>query len=298
MISKNKAYLFIHISVFLWGFTAILGRVIESTAYAIVFWRVLFTSISLFVILWVLKKLRWPNRKMLLIYMGIGVLVALHWITFYGAVKLANASVALVCFATTSFFTSLIEPVLVKSKFSYLDLGIGLIIIPSMIFIVNGLDASFQNGIIVGLISAILACTFSSLNKKYIDKEDPIVISFLEIGAGTLFLAVLFPVVFLIDAGVQFLPIASKDWYYLLLLALGCTTLPYILSMYALKKLSAFATNLVVNLEPVYGIILAYILLNENEQLNASFYIGSTLICLSVMFYPMLKSKFARYEST
>jgi len=292
MEKETKAYLFIHICVVLWGFTAILGDLINLPAYTIVFWRVLITSVSLLLILIIKKKLLWLKPKLLMIYMGIGILVGLHWITFYGAVKLSNASVTLVCFATTSFFTSLIEPMIVKSKFSALDMGIGLIVIPAMIFIVNDLSSDYHYGIIVGISSAILATLFSSLNKKYVNDADPVMISFLEIGAATLFMGICFPLVYHYFSVTEVIPSAQNDWLYIGLLALACTTLPFILSMIALKELSAFATNLVVNLEPVYGIILAIFILKEHKELNPSFYIGAIIITLSVFTYPFIKKRF------
>jgi drug/metabolite transporter (DMT)-like permease len=277
--------------VILWGFTAILGDLIELPAYTIVFWRVLITSISLFMILSAQKKLVWLKPKMLLIYLGIGVLVGLHWITFYGAIKLSNASITLVCFATTSFFTSLVEPLIVRSKFSLLDMGIGLIIIPAMMYIVNDLSSEYYSGILVGISSAILATLFSSLNKKYVDDADPVMISFLEIGAATIFMAICFPLVYKYMNVTEVIPTAQTDWLYIFVLAIACTTLPFILSMIALKELSAFATNLVVNLEPVYGILLAIFILKEHKELNGSFYIGAIIITFSVFLYPVIKKK-------
>ncbi len=291
MKPKSRAYLYMHICVVLWGFTAILADVITVSAYTIVFWRVFITTFSLYIILKFTGKLKTMDKSKLLIYGGIGVLVALHWLTFYGAVKLSNASITLVCFATTSFFTSLIEPFIVKTKHSLIDIAIGLIVIPAMIFIVKDLSSEYTLGIIVGIISAILVTLFSSLNKKYVNDEDPVVISFLEIGSATLFLGIFFPLALYQNSNVDFLPVLGMDWLYLIVLALACTTLPFVLSMIALKQLSAFATNLVVNLEPVYGIILAIFILHEHKELDINFYIGAGIIMLSVFTYPIIKRK-------
>jgi len=298
MDKRTEAYIFMHICVVLWGFTAILGDLIQLPAYTIVFWRVFITAISLYTVLLWQKKLHWPKPKLLLIYAGIGIIVALHWLTFYGAVKLSNASVTLVCFATTSFFTSLIEPIIVRSKFSFLDMAIGLIIIPAMIFIVNDLSSEYYTGIIVGIISAILATIFSSLNKKYVDNADPVMISFIEIAAAAVFLGIGFPLVYTMLDVTTYIPAQQSDSIYILILALACTTLPFILSMKALKELSAFASNLVVNLEPVYGIILAIFILNEHKELNPSFYIGTLIITVSVFSYPFIKNKWNPTDGT
>ncbi len=292
MDQKSKAYLYIHICVILWGFTAILGELIQLPALMIVLWRVYITSISLIGLLWFYDRLVKIGFRQFFIFAGIGVIVGLHWLTFYGAIKLANASIALVCFATTSFLTSIIEPLIVKSKFSLFDLAIGIVIIPSMIFIVNGLPSKEYMGVAVGITSALLATIFSTLNKKYVNHADPIYISAVEISSATIFLIIILPFVYFLGEPMPLMPTGKMDWIYLIILALACTTLPFILSMIALKQLSAFATNLVINLEPVYGIILAIFILNEHKELNINFYIGATVIMISVFIYPILKKKF------
>jgi len=298
MNKQSQAYLYIHICVVLWGFTAILGDLIQLPALMIVLWRVLITSISLIALLWYYKKLVKIGFRQFWIFAGIGILVALHWLTFYGAIKLANASIALVCFATTSFLTAIIEPLIVKSKFSFFDLAIGIVIIPCMVFIVNELPSKEYMGVIVGIISALLATIFSTLNKKYVNEADPIYISAVEISSATIFLAVLLPFVYFLDGPMPLLPADKMDWIYLFILSIACTTLPFILSMISLKQLSAFATNLVINLEPVYGIVLAIFILNEHKELNTNFYVGAAIIMLSVFIYPILKKKFnPEYES-
>lgn len=292
MDKRSRAYLYIHFCVVLWGFTAILGELIQLPALMIVLWRVLITSISLILLLWYYKKFVKIGFRQFMIFAGIGVLVALHWLTFYGAIKLANASIALVCFATTSFLTALIEPLIVKSKFSLFDLAIGIIIIPSMIFIVNELPSKEYLGVAVGIFSALLATVFSTLNKKYVNMADPVYISAVEISSATIFLAIVLPFVYYLGEPMPLLPTCTMDWIYLFILSLACTTLPFILSMISLKQLSAFATNLVINLEPVYGIILAIVILKEHKELNINFYIGAAVIMLSVFIYPILKKKF------
>ena len=187
MSAQKKAYINLHIAVFLFGFTAILGDLIELKALPLVWWRVFITTASLLFLV-KSKIIRQIPRKRLLQYMGIGCIVAIHWLTFYGAIKMANASIALVCLATTSFFTALLEPLLLKKKIRGYELLLGILIIPGMILIVQSTDLSMWIGIGVGLSSALFASIFSILNKQMISHTDEMSITFIEIGSAWLFL--------------------------------------------------------------------------------------------------------------
>ena len=261
--TEQRAYLELHLAVFLWGFTAILGDLIQLSALNLVWWRVFLTSLSLVFFVRIGKLVREVGLRRFLLLAGIGTIVALHWVTFYGAIKLANASIALVCMATTSLFSSILEPWIVKRPFVWYELLLGVFILPGIWLIVDGVDAGMNVGIAVGLTSAALVSVFTSLNKKYIGSSDPLRITFIELGAATLFLA---PFLYSLG-GDKFWP-APLDWVYLLVLALLCTTLTFFLSLRALSRLSAFASNLTVNLEPVYGIFLAYFLLDDAQELS------------------------------
>ena len=287
-----KAYAQIHIAVLLYGLTAILGDVIALSAVMIVWWRVLITSISLFMIIKLGKTLLNLPRKLIFIYLGIGVIIALHWITFYGSIKLSNASVALICFSTTALFTAILEPLITKRAFSYVDLSLALLIIPGMWLVVSGTDSAMHLGILVGLISSFLIALFAILNKIHIEKTDQYTISFLEMSGATLFISLLLPVLFFLDSDLGFMPPRSIDWLYLLILSLLCTTFAYVLSLKALRYINAFAINLVFNLEPIYGIVLAAIILNERKELSAGFYLGSFVIIASVIIYPLIRHRY------
>lgn len=292
MDETKRAYLELHIAVILFGFTAILGKWIEISAIAIVWWRVLFTWISFLFILNIRRIFKEIPPKQIVIFLLIGIIVGLHWITFYGSVKLSNASIALICLATTSFFTSFLEPLILKRPFYWHELLLGIIILPGMFLIVNGVELSFRMGIVVGLFSALFASIFSILNKKYIDKARPSDISAIEMFGVWLFISLLAPFVINYIPDLHWAP-SKLDFIYLILLALLCTTLAYVLAMRALKYISAFASNLVVNLEPVYGIILAVVLLAEHKDFDYTFYVGASIICLSIFSYPFLRKKFA-----
>ena len=289
---EKRAYWELHLAVLLFGFTAILGDLIQLSALMLVWWRVLITSSSLSPWAAVGKLARQMPVSMLLGYAGIGVLVALHWLTFYGAIKLANASVSLVCLATTSFMTALIEPLVVGRPFRWQELGLGFLIVPGMVLVVNGLEVSMLAGVWVGLISALFVSIFTALNKRFVTRATPVQITFIELGSAWVFLSVvlLFMLLLGFDPGPLW-PERQVDWVYLLLLALLCTNVAYLLSIRALKHISAFASTLTINLEPVYGIVLAWWLLGDGDELDASFYWGGFIIILAVFAYPLLKRK-------
>lgn len=281
-----------HLAVLLFGFTAILGALIQLPAISIVWWRVLLTCISIVFLMQVRSIFTRLSYQQILQFMGIGVLVGSHWVCFYGSIKLANASVALICMATTALFTSFLEPLLFRRAVRWYEVVLGLMIIPGMYLIVDSLESGMLLGVWVGLLSAFLASLFATLNKKVITNARPFAITFLELGSAWLFLTLLFPFYLQTNENVAFVPPSLADWFYLLALALLCTTLAYSLSLRALHHISAFASNLSLNLEPVYGILLAWVLLNENEELSDNFYYGVLLILLTVFSYPLLRKWF------
>lgn len=283
-----KSYIFLHIAVLLFGFTAILGDVIDMAALPIVWWRLLITSLSLvFVINWI-RLWQELSLRQIYIYAAIGTVVGLHWVTFYGAIKLSNASVTLVCMATTSFFTALLEPRIVGRPFDRVELLLGLFIIPGMVFIVSDLDASMVWGVPVGLTSALLASLFSIWNKKYIGEGGVLRITFIELTAAFLFLSILLPF-FWEGNGLDFIRPTLMDGILLLILGLLCTTLAFSLVLESLKQVSAYVSTLTINLEPVYGIFLAYLLLSDHKEVEGSFYWGACIILMAVLGYPLLQ---------
>lgn len=292
----KKAYLQLHIAVLLYGFTAILGDLISLPAVILVWWRVLMASVGLFFLIQFGKNLHRLPTKLILQYMGIGILVGLHWISFFGSIKYSNASIALVCVATTSFFTAFLEPILLGQKIKGYEILLGLMVVPGMMFIVQNVDSDMVTGIWVGLLSAFLAALFATLNKKLVNKAAPMEISFLELGSALLFISCLLPFYFYIHPQTNFLPV-GYDWFYLFALASACTILAYVLALVALKHISAFAANLTINLEPVYGIVLAWLILNEHKELSSGFYLGCAMILLAVFSYPLLKSKLNSSET-
>ena len=279
----TRSYAQLHLAVLLWGATGIIGDVITLNALTLVWWRVLLTSVALAPFVGLARMVGDLGRRQLWIFAGLGVLVVMHWVTFYGSIKLANASVGLICLATTSLFSSILEPIIVGRPFSWLDTAVGLLILPGIYLITQGVDASMTDGILVGLTSALIVSLFTTLNKKYVDKADPLRIIFLELGAGAVFLT---PFLFWFSG--VFWPTAA-DWVWLFVLALLCTVFTNWLFLRALRVLSAFAANLTVNMEAVYGILLAYFLLDDAEELSPTFYLGTCVIVVAVFGYALLQ---------
>jgi drug/metabolite transporter (DMT)-like permease len=290
-----RAQLQIHFCVLLWGFTAILGKLITLPALPLVWWRMLLVVAALALVPRVWRGLRKMPARLLWAYAGIGVLVGLHWLTFYGAIKLANASVAATCIALATAFTAVVEPWLARTRFKPRDLLLGIAVLPGVALVVGGVPEEMRLGIVVGAISALLVACFGSLNKRLVDSvgenADPLTVTALELGAGTLaltLLAPLMPAIFPVFAGPLLILPGGSDAAYLLLLALGCTLLPFALSLVALRHMSAFSAQLAVNLEPVYAILLAIVLLGEQHELAGMFYLGVVVILLAVFVHPWL----------
>jgi drug/metabolite transporter (DMT)-like permease len=281
----------IHLCVLLWGFTAILGKAISLPALALVWWRMLLVTLALLAFPRVWRGLRVLPRRLGAAYAAIGVLVALHWLTFYGAIKLANASVAVSCIALGPVFLALVEPWIARRRFDPRELLLGVAVVPGVALVVGGVPAQMHLGIAVGVASALLVALFGAWNKRLVEHADPLVVTFVELGVGMLFLsAVGLPLFVAQPAAAQaavLLP-GVRDALLLLLLALACTLFPFALSLVALRRLSAFQAQLAVNLEPVYAIVLAVLLLGEQRELGAAFYAGVAIILLAVFLHPWL----------
>lgn len=291
MSARTRAWLQIHFCVVLWGFTAILGKLITLPALPLVWWRMLLVAVTLLAVRRFWLGLREMPRQLVGIYAVIGVVVALHWLTFYGSVKLANASVAATCMALTPVFISFIEPFIVGRRFVARELALGLAVIPGVALVVGGTPAGMHLGIAVGALSAFFVAIFASLNKRYIAESNVLTVTGIEMAAGVLLLTAMAPL--LSTEGMFELP-GLHDAALLLVLAMLCTLLPFALSLVALRQLSAFATTLAVNMEPIYAIVLAILLLGEQRELDPSFYLGVAVILLVVFAHPWLSSRSPR----
>ena len=291
MKPTTTATLQIHFCVLLWGFTAILGKLISLAALPLVWWRMLIVVGVLLLVPRVLRSLRALPARLWLAYAGIGCLVALHWLTFYGAIKLANASVAATCIALATPFTALVEPWLTRTKFSARDLLVGIAVLPGVLLVVGGVPSGMRDGILVGVVSALFVAVFGSLNKRVAHRADALTATALELGAGFLTLSALAPLLPAIMpalAGPLLEWPSPKDGALLVTLALACTLLPFSLSFVALRHISAFSAQLAINLEPVYAIVLAIVLLGEQRELTLQFYLGVAIILVAVLARPLL----------
>lgn len=286
MTPTARAQLQIHVCVVLWGFTAILGKLISLPALPLVWWRMTMVAGLLALSPRVWRGWRAMTPRLALAYAGIGLVVAAHWLTFYGAIKLSNASIAATCMAFAPVFQAVLEPLIAGGRFDPRELLLGVAVVPGVALVAGGVSSTYHLGIAVGALSGALAAVFSAFNKRLVLRGDPLAITGLELGAGALLLTVAAPL--LPHTGAAFMLPDLRDLALLATLAVGCTLIPFTLSLVALRHLSAFAATLAVNLEPVYAILLAIVLLGEQRELSASFYAGVAIILGAVLVYPRL----------
>ena len=279
----KKAFLQMHTAVFLWGFTGVLGRAISLDSVWLVWYRLLITVISLWVLYFFLKKIRKISLSSALTIGGIGFILVLHWICFYASIKYANVTIALTCLSTTALLSSLLEPLVLRKRFDAFEIILGLFAIAGIVIIYNT-HVQFSVGIVIGLLSAVLTVLASVLNKKIVDRYQPEQITLYQFTGGFLGLTVLLPLVYFFFPSNQLFP-TSMDWLWLFILSWVCTIFTFFLYIRCLKKLSAFTLNLTLTLEPIYGIFLAFLIYKENKLLSNWFYIGFALIAIAVAFH-------------
>ena len=277
----KKAFLELHIAIFLAGFTAILGKLILLNEGLLVWYRLLFTIIILVFIMWYKRLLKKIPFADIVKIAGVGLVIAIHWVAFYGSVKYGNISVSLVCLSASGFFTALFEPLFLKKKIVPVELLLGLVAIAG-IYIIFDFHPQFKLGIIFGIISAMGASLFPIFNKQLLLRFTPRVLTLYELGGGLIILTCLLPF-YLQYFPADYLIPSWTDIAWLLVLAGICTVLAFDLQLRALKKISAFTANLSYNLEPVYGIILAFIFFQENKNLRTGFYVGLGLIMMAII---------------
>lgn len=284
---KVTRFIHLHFIVFIWGFTAILGELISITAIPLVWYRMGLASIfMLLYLLFTKKKLRISYRQVVQYFIG-GVIIAIHWITFFYAIKVANVSVALATMSTGAFFSIIIEAIYKKRKIDKLEFLFGVLAIIGLVIIYSA-SLSLQLGIIFALISAFLSALFSVINADFVKKEDPGVISFYEIFFGVLAITIyLFIDGQLLET--SFFSLSFSDWMWLIVLSSVCTAYAFIASVDLLKYLSPFTVMLTINLEPIYAILLAFFILNES--MPSLFYLGALIILLTVVANGIIKTR-------
>ena len=289
MNAHRRALIELHICVVLWGFTAILGKLITLPATQLVWWRMLLVTVALACFPRVWRALKYITPRQMLVFAGIGGVVALHWLAFYGSVKLANASVAATTMALAPAVTALIEPAITGSRFERHNLLLGILVIPGVALVVGGIPDSMHLGFWVGVISAALAALFNALNKRFLGHHDAMAVTWLELGAGFLVLAAIAAFAAPNGAGVV-LP-SVRDGAWLLVLAILCTLIPFAVSLATLRHLSAFTAQLAINLEPVYAIAIAILFLGEARELDAMFFLGVAIVLAAVFGHGWLQMR-------
>jgi drug/metabolite transporter (DMT)-like permease len=282
----RKAFIQLHIAVFLAGFTGILGRLITLNEGLLVWYRLLITSVTLWMVYFLKKRSFRISLKDVVIISGIGAIASLHWVSFYGSIKYANVSVALVCFSSIGFFTAIFEPVVLKKKINRTELLLGFIAICG-IYLVFHFDPAYKTGIIFGIFSAMLGSLYPVLNRKILKRLPAEMVTLYELTGGFVFLSLIVPF-YLYSFPTEHIFPTWKDFGWLLVLSWFCTVLAFSLLMNALKKISAFTVNLTYNLEPVYGILLAFIVYREDRFLPVGFFAGLALILLSVCLQTLI----------
>lgn len=279
----KKALIQLNAAVFLWGFTGVLGKAITLDSTMLVWWRLFITMASLWILYLIQGKIKKVPTKSILIISLIGTILAMHWVCFYASIKLANVTIALTCLSTTALISAVVEPLIFKKKFDAIEIFLGLFAIAGIVIIYNT-HIQFSTGIIVGLLAALFTVLVSVLNKKIVDQHHPENITLYQLTGGFLGLTILLPVFHLIFPEPWKAP-TTMDWLWLVILSWVCTILTFFLYIRALKKVSAFTMNLTLTLEPVYGIILAFIIYKENRLLSKWFYVGFALITIAVIFH-------------
>nr|WP_321451997.1 DMT family transporter [uncultured Carboxylicivirga sp.] len=283
-----KSHAKLHFVVLLYGFTAILGKLVSLPAPQLVWYRMFIAALVLGIFMR-LKGIPFAiGKKNVIKIMGVGLIVAFHWITFFGAVKISNVSVTLGCMASTTLFASFLEPIIFRKKVKWIEVFIGIIII-SGLYLIFQFELGYLKGILTALTSAFLAGLFTVLNKLFIDKHHPVTISFYEMSSG--FAAI---TVFLALTGTfhkKMLVPTTMDVLFILILGVICTAYAFVAAVDVMKYLSAYTVVLAINMEPVYGILLAFTIFGQSEFMSAGFYVGTAIILLAVFLYPILTNK-------
>ncbi len=277
----KRSLINLHLAVFLAGFTGVLGRLISLNESLLVWYRLLITVITLLLLFLLRGSIPKISFKSVVRIFSVGAIVALHWVAFYGSIKYSNVSIALVCFSTVGFFSALLEPVVLRKSIAVIELLLGMLPIAG-VYCIFHFDTRYKNGIAFGIISAFLAALFTILNKKVLEKHEAGTVTLYELTGGFLILTLLLPA-YLQFFDLRFVLPSANDWLWLIILSWLCTVLAFFLSLSALKKVSAFTVNLSYNLEPIYGILLAFLIYHENKDLGISFYVGLSLIVIAVV---------------
>ncbi|MFC5193546.1 DMT family transporter [Algoriphagus aquatilis] len=284
-----KDYLLLHFIVLIWGFTSILGLLISLPALELVFYRTLIAAVGVgLVMVWRKKNILVPPAELIKIA-GVGVLISLHWIFFFWSAKVSTASVCLAGMATTSLWTAFVDPIINRTKIKWYEVALGLLVISGLVVIFQ-FESGYWLGLSLALLSAFLSALFSVFNAKLTFRHTPYQITLFEMAAASLFALFFMPIYseFLNDGAPIQWEWKGLDWVWMLVLSGICTVYAFSVSVELMKRVSVFTINLTINLEPVYGILLAVMVFGEKEKMTPQFYLGTLIILFSVLIYPVL----------
>lgn len=288
MLSKYKYHILLHVIIFMWGFTGILGKLIHLDAYYLVWHRVLVALVALGIALAFMRKpLKPANFKSFLKIAGVGFFVVLHWMTFYKSIQLSTASLGILCLSTATLHVTWLEPIIMKRKFSWIEFLLGTLVIYGIYFVSSDFDANDKEALIYGLFSALFAALFSVFNAKLAQDTPSYQITFYEMVSALVFLTIV--LLFQGNLTAELFNMTMSDFLWLLFLGIMCTSFAFLATIEVVKRLGAFTVSLSINLEPVYTILLAIAILNEDKMLGSHFYIGSAVIVVVVIANAVIK---------
>jgi len=285
--AENRNLAILHLTVLVWGFTGILGALISISATHLVWYRVLIAFVTLFVYFRITKKSIAVSRETFIKLFFTGAIVGAHWILFFQSIKSSTVSVALVCLSSLTLFTAVLEPVLKKQKISRLEIFTGLLIIAG-IYLIFKFESQYTFGIICGLLSALCASLFSIINSKQVQNRPAPVISFYELIGAWVWISLF---MLITDDFTAEMSLNLSDLLYLLILGTICTSVAYVAGVSVMKELTAFRVALITNLEPVYGIVLAFLFFGKREQMTGGFYAGAVIVMAAIFLYPLIKNR-------
>jgi drug/metabolite transporter (DMT)-like permease len=284
-----KDYLLLHFIVLIWGITSILGLLISLPALELVFYRTLLASLGVGILMVWRKQSMWVPTAQLIKIVGVGILISLHWIFFFWSSKVSTASVCLAGMATTSLWTAFVDPIINRTKIKWYEVALGLLVISGLVVIFQ-FESGYWLGLSLALLSAFLSALFSVFNARLTFRHTPYQITLYEMAAASLFALLFMPIYseFLNEGAPIQWAWKGLDWLWMLILSGICTVYAFSVSVELMKRVSVFTINLTINLEPVYGILLAVLVFGEKEKMTPQFYLGTLVILISVLIYPVI----------
>ena len=297
-MATTRDYFKLHFIVFLFGFTAVLGKLISLPSVELVFYRTLLAALGMAVLMLIIKADFAVSKTDLLKIILTSIIVAIHWITFFASGKISNPSTSLVGFATCSFWAALFEPIAQRKKIQFLEVGLGLVVLIGL-GIILAFDFKYPLGLFLGVISGITAALFTIINSKLVTRVSSHTITFYQMSGACLSILIFLPIYksTFANGGELKLTPTSIDWVYIATMAWACSVYAYSATIELTKKLSVFFIQLALNLEPVYGIILALLIFGQSEVMSLKFYLGTLIILSAVVIYPYLKRKTDQFSN-